>query len=403
MEKTEKLFYGNQYLKEFKTNIIDIIEKNGKYHITLESTAFFPGGGGQPCDTGKVQDIDVIEVYEEDSIIYHILEKKPKRLNNIVCKIDWERRFDGMQQHLAQHVLSGCFYSYFNSNTVSFHLGEETSTVDIVGFLEDEKILEAERLANKVILENHKVKMLVPTKQELKKFKLRREIPKTNEEIRVLEIEELDINACCGVHPRSTIELQTIKIKKWEKNKGNTRIEYIAGGRAISRIFSIEKVFGEASSILNTGEKDFLNTISNIISKNKLLSEENNKLKNELSNFKMKDLIYSGERINDIIVIKKIFENEDLKYINKLTNKIIENERSIVFFVNINDDKVNIIFASSKSIKSIDMNSILKDAITLVDGKGGGSKNLAQGAGKGVSNINNMLDYAIKKVKELLL
>lgn len=402
LEKTQKLFYENPYLKEFKTNITDVIEKDSKYHTVLEATAFFPGGGGQPYDTGRIGNIEVIEVYEEGSIIYHVLDEKPKRLNNIICKINWEKRFDGMQQHLAQHVLSGCFYNYFNSNTVSFHLGEEISTVDIVGFLEEEKILEAEELANKIVLENYKVNMLTPTKQELKRLKLRRDIPKTNEEIRVLEIEDLDINACCGLHPNNTIELQLIKIKKWEKNKGNTRIEYIAGKRAINRAFSIEKIFSKASSILNTGEQDFLNTISNIVNKNKMLSEENNKLKNELSNLKMKDLINNGEKIKNTVIIKKIFKNEDLKYINKLINKIIENENTIVLFANINEDKVNIVFASSRGIKSIDMNVILKDAITLIDGKGGGSKNLAQGAGKSANNIDNTLDYAVKKVKALL-
>lgn len=402
MEKTQKLFYDDVYMKTFKGNIKNILEKNNEFHIELEATAFFPGGGGQPCDIGSIQDIEVKNVYEENSIIYHVVNEKPKRMENLECKINWEKRFENMQQHLAQHVISGCFYSYFNANTVSFHLGKDTSTVDIVGFLDDEKILEAEALANKVILENRKVTALTPTKKELKKFKLRRDIPKTNEDIRVLSIEDLDVNACCGVHPKNTIELQLIKIKKWEKNKGNTRIEYIAGKRAIDDMLENEKILKNITSLLNTGEKDSLNTIKNIIEKNKKLSEENSKVKSELSNFKIKDLLDNGENVKGNIIIEKTFVNEEVKYINKLVNKIIENESTIVLFAVVNDNRVNLVFASSKNIKLLNMNDILKDSIVLIDGKGGGSKNLAQGAGKGINNVENTLEYAVKKIKSLL-
>ncbi|KMT22254.1 alanyl-tRNA editing protein [Clostridium cylindrosporum] len=402
LSKTEKLYYEDRYLKEFKANAINVVEKNGDFHVALDKTTFFPGGGGQPCDTGVIEGIEVKEVYEEDGVIFHVLETNLKRKEKLKCTINWERRLDGMQQHLAQHVLSGCFYEYFNSNTVGFHLGNEISTVDIIGFLEEDKIHEAEKLANDAIIKGLVVDSFSPSKQELKKLKLRRDLPKTNEEIRVVKIEDLDINACCGIHPRNTIELQLIKIKRWEKNKGNTRIEYVAGKRAIEDLFNKEKIVREISSILNAGEDSIVNTVNNIINGSRNLNEENKKLKNELSSYQIKELIDSGESLGDINVIKKVYNGEDAKHLSKLASKLIEEDNRIILFASINEDKVSVIFTSSKNIKKVSMNDLLKDAITLVDGKGGGNANLAQGAGKGINNVDNALDYALRRLRDNL-
>lgn len=399
---SQKLYYENPYNKEFKGKIINILEKNNEYHVELEGTYFFPGGGGQPADTGFIDKIEVKNVYEENGSIYHVLESKPKKTENLNCIINWENRLDGMQQHLAQHVLSGCFYDYFNANTVSFHLGHDVSTVDIMGFLEEDKIREAEKLANEAIKKALKVEMLTPSKSELKKLKLRRDLPKTNEEIRVVKIEDLDINACCGLHPQNTIELQLIKIRKWEKNKGNTRIEYVAGGRAIKDFFTKDAILNKVSDVLTCGEDDIVKTIENLLGKVKTLGEENNKIKNQLSSYELKELISNGEKVGNFTVIKNIFNNEDSKYLSKLASKLTSEDNIIVLFANISEGRANIIFNSSKTVKKLSMNNILKDVITLIDGKGGGSDNLAQGAGKGINNLENAFDYALRVIKEKL-
>lgn len=212
-----KLYYEDQYIKEFKGEIIEVKEIDGKFHVLLDQTAFFPGGGGQMGDLGLIDGIKVLDVYEEEGKVYHVLEKEPKKLKNLQCELDWERRFDGMQQHLGQHLLSGCFYDLFGANTCGFHLGKEISTVDIVGFLDEKTIRESEKEANRLIFENLEVKSYAPSKKELKKVKTRRALPKTDEEIRIVEIVGLDLNACCGVHPRNTRDLQVIKIRRWEK------------------------------------------------------------------------------------------------------------------------------------------------------------------------------------------
>ncbi|MFQ9977320.1 alanyl-tRNA editing protein [Clostridium cadaveris] len=396
-----KLYYEDQYIKEFKAEIIDIKENDGKFHVVLDKTAFFPGGGGQFCDLGTIEKEKVIDVYEENGTIYHVVEKKPIKIHKASCTLDWKRRVDGMQQHLGQHVLSGCFFKLFNANTVGFHMGDEISTVDINGHLNEVQIREAERFANEIIGENIKVDFLMPDKKELKKLNLRRALPKTNEPIRVVKIGDLDINACCGIHPSSTIELRVIKIKRWEKHKSATRIEYVAGNRAVENFFKKDEFSKEVCRYLNCGDESALSTIRNMSSNMKETIDENKKLRLELGDYKIKEMLNNGEKIEDITVVKNIYQDEDVKNLGKLASRIVENNKAVVLFGVEGAGRANLIFTCSKDIKKLNMNEILKDAITLIDGRGGGNKTLAQGAGKNVSNLNSTMDYAMMKVKKL--
>ncbi|MGL5381305.1 DHHA1 domain-containing protein [Clostridium sp.] len=398
----EKLYYKDQYIRSFVAEIEEIKEVDGRFHVLLDKTAFFPGGGGQFGDTGTIGEHKVIDLYEEGGKVYHIVEKKPIKIHKVKCEIDWKNREDGMHQHFGQHILSGCFFSLFNANTVSFHLGGETSTVDIDGFLEAEDIRKAEKMANDIIGENIEVEFLTPSKKELKKINLRRDLPNTNEEIRVVKIGDLDINACCGVHPKYTIDLRMIKIKRWEKNKKATRIEFIAGSRAIEDSLKKDKFATEICRYLSSNEEEAINSIKNLNLQLKEALDNNRKIEEEIAKYQMKEMVESSEKIGDISIVKNTYENESIKYIQKLVSKIVENEKTIALMVTINDDKANLIFGSSKDIKAISMSELLKDAITLIDGRGGGSAHLAQGGGKNNNNLEMALDYAMSKLKNSL-
>lgn len=397
----EKLYYIDQYLREFTAEIIDILEIDNKFHVLLDKTAFFPGGGGQFCDLGKIDSHNVIDVYEKEDKIYHVLDKKPIKIHNVKCEIDWNRREDGMHQHFAQHVLSGCFYNLFKSNTVSFHLGQESSTVDIQGILTEEQIREAELYANSVISDDIKLEVLTPSRKDLKKIWIRRELPDTSNEIRIVKIGELDSNACCGVHPRSTLDLRMIKIKRWEKNRGNTRIEYYAGKRAINYMLKRDLILDNICKSLKSGEDEVINGISNINERNQDLVNENKKLEEIISNNEVKNMIEESFKINGVYVIKKIYNAKSIKYVSKVISKITENENAVVLTGVINENKVNLIYGSSKCL-DVDMNTLLKDSIKLVDGNGGGNRFLAQGGGKNNGNLESTLDYAFNKIKNLL-
>lgn len=398
----EKLYYKDQYIKEFTAEIVDIIEMDDKYHIELDKTAFFPGGGGQVCDLGKIDNHRVIDVYENNSKVFHVLDKKPIKIHKVKCSIDWERREDNMHQHFAQHVISGSFYTLFKANTVAVHFGREISTVDIDGYLTPEQIRQAEAYINEIIRENIEVETLLPSKKELKKIWIRRDLPDTSDEIRILKIGELDSNACCGVHPKSTIDLRMIKLKKWEKNKGATRIEYLAGKRAVDYFLKRDEALIEICRYLSSTDEEAINGIKGIHEKLEDALYKVRKLEEVVASYELKDLVENSSKINDIAVIIKTYEDENLKYISKLATKITEYENTIALLGVKSDDKVNLVFASSKNIKNANMNNLLKDAITLVDGRGGGSSSLAQGGGKNNGNLENSLDYAFSKLERTL-
>lgn len=399
----EKLYYDDPYLRDFTAEIVNIEEHLGKFRVTLDKTAFFPGGGGQSCDTGMIGDHKVIDVYEENDIVYHIVEKKPIKIHNVKCNIDSERRTDGMCQHLGQHVLSGCFFNLFNANTFAIHLGADVSTVDIYGILTEEQIRTAERLANKVIGDALKVESFIPTKSELKKITLRRALPNTKEDIRIVKIgDDFDINACCGLHPKSTLDLRLIKIKKFEKHKEGTRIEFLSGNRAVEDSYKKDEFQNSICKYLNCNENEAVNGIKNLNNNLKEANEINKSLNITLANYQVKELIDNAETLGEFKIIKSIFDNENLKYINNLTSKLVETPNTITLMAIKSEDKVNLIFACTKGIKEIKVNEVLKDAISLIDGKGGGSPFMAQGAGKNNANLDGALDYAFNKIKEMI-
>ena len=397
--KTEKLFYKDQYIKEFEGKVLEVTERDGKFHVFLDKTAFFPGGGGQASDLGTLDGKEVIDVIEEGDKIAHILNEKIEEGKVVKGIIDWNRRHDGMQQHLAQHVLSGCFFSMFNANTAGIHLGHDVSTVDIIGNIREDMIKKAEKRANEVIKENHKVNFIMTDREKAQAMGLRRDLATDDNSIRVVQIEDLDINACCGVHPSNTLELQMIKIKGWVPHKGNTRIEFLAGDRAVSYALDRDNILSEICKKLNTADNEAINRINNLNNDYAEVLEEKKKLKNELSKYEVQNLINSAEKSNDFIIISKIYENEDMKYLNKLATSLTEENNRVVLFAVKGKDKANLLFAVSKNLKEKNMGALVKETLALIDGKGGGSPLIAQGGGKNVENLEKAMEYALEKVR----
>ena len=391
----DKLFYKNQYLKEFEAKVIEVKEVENKYHIILDRTAFFPGGGGQQCDLGEIDGKEVLDVYEKNKEIYHVVSEEIKVGSIVLCKIDWDRREDGMHQHLGQHVLSGCFFKLFNANTVSIHLGKEISTVDIIGQLDEEKVRKAENLANEVIRKGLEVNFLVPSEEELETMNLRRDLPNTEDDIRVVKIGDLDINACCGVHPSKTSDLRMIKIKKFEKNKGNTRIEFLAGQRAVNDSLNKDRVIRNICNYLSSNEDEALNGIKNLKDSLEEIKSEKKKLEEELLGYEVNSLLESKNDTNKII--HKVFTDKAVEYVKKLANKLSEKDNVICLFAIKNKEKANIILSSSKNIENINMGHVFKEFASIINGKGGGSKTLAQGVG----DIDKLEEFLNAIVKEL--
>ena len=395
----EKLFYIDSYIKNFTAEIEEVNEVDDKFHVLLNKTAFFPGGGGQYCDLGTIDNINVLDVYEENDKIYHVLEKKPNRIHKVKCEIDWDRREYGMQHHFGQHIISACFNNEYKAKTVGFHLGKDFSTVDIEGLFKEEDILKIEKMCNEIIRENITVEFLNITKKEAKKLKIKEDLSKLGDNIRIVKIDDIDMNLCCGVHMKNTLDLRVIKIKKFEKYKKATRIEFLCGTKAIEEMLKRENYLNKICKLLSSNEEDAYKSIENLNNKLNEVNKENRRLEEIISNYEVKEMIESAEKINNMNIIVKVYENKTMNYMNKIANKIIEKENNIGLFALKNDDKLNLLFACSKNLEKMDMNILLKDSIKLIDGKGGGSKVLAQGGGKNNSNLDSLFDYVKIKIK----
>ena len=399
----QKLFYEDSEIKNFTCEIEKVEEIDGKYHVVLDKTAFYPGGGGQLCDLGEIESHSIEEIYEKDDVVYHVLKSKPNKIHKVKCSLDWSRREYSMVHHLAQHIISALFLEKFKRKTTSFHMGIDGSSVDIAGNFSDSEIEQIEKMANDVISENIAVECFEISKKEAKKLKIKEDFSKIHGDVRIVKVGDLDFNCCCGVHPKSTLSLKLIKFKKWEKYKDSTRIEYFAGDKAIDYIINRDRNLSKICKYLSCNDEDAIKGIENINDKLGEAIKENKKLKEEVAEYEVKDIISSAKVINGVSIIDKIYADKDSKYVSKVSNKITEKDDRVVLFAVVNGDRVNLVFSCSKNLKNLDMNQLLKDAIKLIDGKGGGSKTTAQGGGKNNSNLESLMSYAMMKLEKEII
>ncbi|SDK36842.1 alanyl-tRNA editing protein [Natronincola ferrireducens] len=398
--KTEKLFWKDGYLKEFEGTILSVEpykEDTNKFVVVLDKSAFYPEGGGQPWDEGKIGEYDVLYVYEEEETIYHVTDKPPIVGGKIYCTIDWGRRFDFMQQHLGQHILSGTFDKLFSAATVGFHLGKEYVTIDIhKTSLDFEEVQAVEKMANEIIYKNLQVKTLFPTKEDISTIPLRKP-PKVEDGIRIVAVDGFDYSPCGGVHPTFTGEVGIIKIRKWEKNKGNIRIEFVCGQRALEDFTWKNKQINEISNLLSVKDRESEEAVIRIHEENKDLVRAFNDMKKELIAYEAKELYATAEKLGDYSVAIQQFEGKDFKDLRFLASLLVQYPNTIAL-LGTKIDKAQVVFSCSKDVP-INMNQLFKEVAPLINGKGGGNATSAQGGGNDSPNLEGLLFAAKQKIK----
>lgn len=229
---TEKLYYEDSYIKSFSARVLSVSEKDGKYSVILDKTAFFPQEAGQSADSGYIGGGRVYAVSERGGIIEHIVDKPLSVGDAVDCEIDFEERFDKMQNHTAEHIVSGLFHKLFGLDNVGFHLGRDEVTVDLNGILTREDLDRVELLANNAVFENIHVETVFPSAGELCSLEYRSKLELT-ENVRIVNIGEYDSCACCAPHVRRTGEIGLIKLLDFIKHRGGIRIRMLAGRRAL--------------------------------------------------------------------------------------------------------------------------------------------------------------------------
>lgn len=396
-----KLFYQDPYIKEFTAKVVTQgKDENGNDYIVLDQTVFYPTGGGQPHDIGTIENINVLNVEEVGGEVRHYLETELDDVNSTVHGvIDWDRRFDHMQQHAGQHILSAAFEQLFGYKTVGFHLGNDILTIDLeTETLLESETLRAEDLSNQIILENWPIETKWVTEAELVNYNLRKET-KVKEDIRLVIIPNFDYNGCGGTHPKATGEVQAIKILDWERQKKKTRVQFVCGNRVIKQLGQKHKVLIELTKLLNAPEKDMQHAVIRLLENGRTTVKELEQTLETLLHYEAKSLLGNSISKMEKKIVSDVFQNRTIQELQKLAQIIIaEDEEAIALFVSQNENRLQLVCARG-SAANVRMKELIGNALTTINGKGGGSDAFAQGGGEALISAEQMLQHLLELIQ----
>ncbi len=368
---TDRLYYQDSYLAEFRACVVDASPEQQR--IYLDRTAFYPASGGQPFDTGKLGGIDVIDVVDEDGRVAHVMSA-PLAAREVAGVIDWRRRFDHMQQHTGQHLLSAVLVELFNAPTVSFHLGAEASTIDIARALEAGQIRAAERRANEIVFENRPVS--VSYRHSSEELGLRKPTEREGQ-VRIISIQDLDRSACGGTHVRATGEIGPILIRKLDRIRGNLRIEFLCGLRAVERARSDFEALSTVARTFSSPLDDVPSLVE--AQRERLLEVEraHRRLAAELAQARGRELYTNTAASPDGIrrIARRVAAlSDDLRV---EAQSFTAGAKAV--FLAVGDDPPALMLAASAD-SGVHAGNLLKSALTTAGGRGGGSATMAQGS-----------------------
>ncbi len=389
---TVKLYYQDINQIMAKGNVVSSIEKDGKYHIILDQTIFFPENGGQLCDKGVINDNVVEYVYEENNEVIHVLNNNLS--GHVDMSIDVVHRYLGMQGHTAQHLISAMVRKYCNGITFSHHYGEIFSTIDVDNF--DESLTqEIQTQCNKLIRDNSKVNIMYPTNEELANMPIHKKFA-VEGQIRIVNIEDVEYNPCAGLHCKSLGELQALYIQGYQKIKNGYRISFISGDKLIKDYGIKDNILMRSGELLSKPVYDVDAGLNNLLEMKKGLELEIYQLKDQLMNYKLQELEY--EEINGFKYFNRIYTDMSVKTAANFVNKITTN--GLVGVIGIQLETVNHLYVISRDSR-IKANEIFKEIANNYEIRGGGNDKTAQGGSQTDLPFAKIIDEVRIRIGEI--
>jgi len=374
---TEKLYYKDAYMKDFSACVIASEKTDEGYDVVLDKTAFFPEEGGQYSDTGFINDSRVIRVYEKEGIIHHICNKPLDLGDAVACRLNFDERYEKMQIHTGEHILSGLFHSLYGLENVGFHLGSAEVTMDINTFLTEEQIVNVELLANKVIYENVPVTARFPEKDELQSLEYRSKLD-LSENVRIVTIGDYDACACCAPHVAKSGEVGIIRILDYVKHRGGTRLTITAGIRAVKDARERYEIIRRVSGLLSVPKNEIDKGTERLLS-------ELEELKLSLKDERAARYISEAEKIpatDKNLVLH--FENAGFDELKIIANTLISRVGGILVLLSGKEGDFKHLTVS----KSVNLTEIREDMNKSLGGRGGGKPEALQGSlGAGLEEI----------------
>lgn len=390
---TERLYYSDSHLIEFEARVVDLTDRvSGWTAVVLDRTAFYPTGGGQPSDTGTLNGLRVVECIDDgDKGVLHVVQgTAPKRDAVVRGRVNWSRRLDHMQQHTGQHILSQSFINLFNAPTRSFRVLDSSCEIDVdLSNPTTETIERAVELANNVVWEDRAITIRSVTSDEAAALPLRKE-PAREGDLRLIEIEGFDLTPCGGTHAYRTGEVGMIAVRSWERAKGLTRIEFVAGTRALADYRHANKSAREVAALFSTGRDDVPQVAAQMIEEHKELNRRIRLLDEVAAGVEAEKLLASAQDG----VVTHVFSDRDAESLKKVAFALIANPKTIALLASRDRDAARLVFARSADASG-DMSLLMREACAMLDGRGGGKPEMAQGGGKNVEKLDAALTHAL--------
>lgn len=387
---TEHLYYHDSFLYEFEAKLLENKSVDSRPVLILDRTAFYPTGGGQAFDTGWLsadspqgsERLRVVEVTEDDhGRILHFVAERPQfgPGTSVHGLIDPDRRRDHMQQHSGQHVLSAAFVRLFNLPTVSFHMGVESSSIDLdAKNLSMEQLRDAESLANDVVLENRPVDIRLVAPQEARALGVRKIPTVEHGRLRLIDIHDFDLTGCGGTHVAHTGQIGCILLRKLERVRQGSRVEFVCGKRAVATARRDYATLVESSALCSSHIWELPRQVRKLQDDTRASRKMNEMLVEEVADFWVARLLAEAPPRDGPRLIVRLFPDRELGFIKVLAQRLTRQAPKVVALLGTTRDQPSLVFAQSAG-QPFDMGALMKEVLSRLGGRGGGSKEMAQG------------------------
>uniref|UniRef100_A0A7V5CU56 Alanyl-tRNA editing protein n=1 Tax=Acidobacterium capsulatum TaxID=33075 RepID=A0A7V5CU56_9BACT len=397
MAATERLYYNDSLLVTFTATVTDIREysrddRQSLWQVALDRSAFYPTSGGQPFDLGllratsrlgNVLELPVVAVEEDEhGEVWHFVQKPLISGTQIEGLVDWPRRLDHMQQHSGQHLLSAVFARELGAHTLSFHLGEETSSIDLdCTALDESALTRMERIANEQIAENRPVRVRQVTRAEAETLLAAgelRKLPERDGDLRIIEIEEYDRNACGGTHVQATGQIGSLLIRGTEKVTRGLRVHYVCGLRAVKAARHDAEILAVTAAQLSVGAPDVPASVERLRSEAKASAKVNHKLREELAHYQAAQIAVEVPIQNGLRWVDRVMNDRDADYLRMLASSLVAAvPRTIALLSCVQGQTARLVLASSLDL-NLHCGEAMKRVLAHFGLRGGGSPGLAQ-------------------------
>lgn len=400
---TKKLYWDDSRLTEFTAHVLECYTRDNQTIVVLDQTAFYPLGGGQPCDTGTINSARIIDVTpSEDGAIHHHLEAGSDFLlgQKVIGRIDAARRRELTQQHTGQHILSQAFFQLFGAETRGFRITDQVSEIDLALDYSPDLILsairQAEALSNRIVFDNRAIRTHLVATEEAAQMPLRKESFITDC-VRVVEIEDFDWSACGGTHATQTGEVGLIVVKGWARAKKMLRLEFLCGVRALDDYRLTNTTTETIARKFSISRNDAVEAVERLIEENKQLQRRNRQLSEIAAKAEAVAILADEELQNGPCILTKVFDDRSFDELKVLAHQLVKTEGVVALLAVKEPDTARLVFARDANMQ-IDMGALLREVCQRLGGKGGGTPDFAQGSIASVVELEKELKVTAQRL-----